>query len=367
MSRVLFLANHFITLYSFRKEILQRLCADGHEVYLSLPENEDNHLFEEMGCKIVLTDIDRRGVNPKNDVKLMMQYKKIIKKVNPDVIFSYTIKPNIYGAMVSNWLHYRQVCNVTGTGATFLKKSFVSRVATVLYRLSIKHSYKVFFQNTGDREYFIAHKMIKNNWAMLPGSGCNVDEHHFVEMPSDEVVCFLFSGRVMEVKGIDEYLECAKAIHTRYPNTRFLIAGWNEEEKYKTIVAEYEKAGYVEYIGFRKDINDWVARCHCTILPSHGGEGVPNVLLESAATGRACIGSRINGTMDVIEEGKNGYLFEAGNAADLIAKVEQFLALTLDEKKAMGRAGRLKVEKEFNRQIVVNAYVDEVKALEKKE
>ena len=367
MSKILFLANHFITLYSFRKELIRRLCEDGHEVYLSLPQDEDNKTFEEMGCRIVLTDIDRRGVNPKNDLKLIKQYRKIIPEVDPDVIFSYTIKPNIYGTLVSNKLHYRQVCNVTGTGATFLKKSFVSTVATMLYKMYIKKCYKVFFQNTGDKDYFVAHKMIKDNWAMLPGSGCNLDEHEYIEMPSDEIVSFIFIGRVMELKGIDQYLECAKVIHEKYPNTKFYIAGWNEEEKYKAIVFEYEKAGYVEYIGFRKDINDWIAKCHCTVLPSHGGEGVPNVLLESAATGRACIGSKINGTMDVIDDGVTGYLFDTGSAADLTAKVEQFLKLSFEEKKAMGLAGRKKVEKEFNREIVIKGYQDEVRAVSVKE
>ncbi len=367
MSRVLFLANHFITLYSFRKELICRLCEGGHEVYLSIPQDEDNKVFEDMGCKIVLTDIDRRGVNPKNDLKLIKQYKKIIPEINPDMIFSYTIKPNIYGSMVSNKLNYRQICNVTGTGATFLKKSFVNTVATVLYKISIKRCYKVFFQNTGDRDYFIANKMIKDNWAMLPGSGCNLEEHPYVEMPSDEEVRFIFIGRVMELKGIDQYLECAKAIHKNHSNTKFYIAGWNEEEKYKAIVSEYEKAGDVEYIGFRKDINDWIAKCHCTVLPSHGGEGVPNVLLESAATGRVCIGSKINGSKDVIDESKTGYLFEPGNTDDLTEKVEKFLTLSFEEKKAMGLAGRTKVEKEFNREIVIKAYQDEVKAASGKE
>lgn len=360
MSKILFLANHFITLYSFRKELIYRLCKEGNEVYLSLPQDEDNKIFEEMGCRIILTDIDRRGINPKNDLKLIMQYRKMITEIKPDVIFSYTIKPNIYGTLVSNRLHYRQICNVTGTGATFLKKSFVSTVATMLYKISVKKCYKVFFQNTGDKDYFVAHKMVRDNWAMLPGSGCNMDEHKLVEMPSDEIVSFIFIGRVMELKGIDQYLECARKIHETHPNTKFYIAGWNEEEKYKTVVSEYEKNGYVEYIGFRKDINDWIAKCHCTVLPSHGGEGVPNVILESAAMGRACIGSKINGTTDVIDDGVTGYLFDTGSAADLTAKVERFLQLGFEEKKTMGLAGRAKVEKEFDRQIVVDKYLEEI-------
>ncbi len=359
--RILFLANHFITLYSFRKELIQQLLDEGNEVYLSLPEDDDNRIFEEMGCKIVLTDIDRRGVNPVKDMNLIRQYHRIIPEINPDIIFSYTIKPNIYGSMVTNQLHYRQVCNVTGTGATFLEKNAVSMIATALYKMSMKNCYKVFFQNTGDRDYFVEHHMIKDNWSMLPGSGYNLEEHRYVEMPSVETVNFIFIGRVMKLKGIDEYLACAKAIKEKHPNTNFYIAGWNEEEEYKAIVSDYEQKGYVEYIGFRKDINDWIAKCHCTVLPSHGGEGVPNVLLESAATGRVCIGSKINGTMDVIEEGKTGYLFETGNAEDLTAKVEQFLGLSFEEKKAMGIAGRKKIEAEFDRQIVIDRYLDEVR------
>ena len=149
---------------------------------------------------------------------------------------------------------------------------------------------------------------------MLPGSGCNLEEHTFKPMPEDDVVRFIFIARVMKLKGIDEYLEAAKRIKEKYPNTEFIIAGWNEEEEYKKIVGDYHEQGIVNYIGFRSDLDDWIAKCHCTVLPSHGGEGVPNVLLESAANGRACIGSTINGTMDIIDDGVDGYLFETGNA-----------------------------------------------------
>ncbi len=363
MSKILFLANHFITLYSFRKELICRLCQQGHEVVLSLPQAEDNKFFEEMGCKIAITDIDRRGVNPKNDIKLIRQYKKIISEVAPDIIFSYTIKPNIYGTLVSNKLRYRQICNVTGTGATFLKKNIVRAIATVLYKKSVKKCYKVFFQNRGDKDYFVQRKMIKENWELLPGSGCNLEQYTYIDMPSDEKVYFIFVGRVMELKGIDEYLTCAKSIRQRYPNTVFYIAGWNEEEKYKSIVGAYEKAGYVQYIGFCKDIRERLAECHCIILPSHGGEGVPNVLLEAAATGRACIGSKVNGTVDVIENGTTGYLFKTGDSDDLIAKAEEFLSLSYEEKKAMGYAGRKKVEKEFDREIVIEKYIQEIEKL----
>lgn len=361
MSKVLFLANHFITLYSFRKELINKMVVEGHELYLSLPASDDNKYFEDLGCKIVPTEIDRRGVNPLKDLKLIKQYKKIIREINPDIIFSYTIKPNIYGTMASNKTGHKQVCNITGTGATFLKESLVSKICKFLYRRSVKKCYEVFFQNTGDRDYFIKNKMVKNNFDMLPGSGCDLESHPYYPMPNDDIIKFIFIGRVMELKGIDEYLECAKTIKTKYPNTEFIIAGWNEEEKYKAIVEEYQNQGYVNYIGFRKDISVWMKNTHCTILPSHGGEGVPNVLLESAATGRICIGSKINGTSDVIEDGKTGYLFETGNGQSLILAIEKVLSLTSEERTLMGKAGRIKIENEFNREIVINKYMEELK------
>lgn len=357
--RILFLANHFITLYSFRKELIQEMVKLGHEIWLSLPKSDENVYFENLGCKIVETSIDRRGINPIKDIKLVRFYKNIMHQIKPDIIFSYTIKPNIYGTLASNG-KYRQVCNITGTGATFLSRNFISVICEMLYKLSIKKCYKVFFQNTGDRDFFIKEGLVKNNYGMLPGSGCNLQQHAFKPFPDYKELRFLFIGRVMKLKGIDEYLQAAKIIKTKYSNTRFYIAGWNEQPEYMKLVENAQRNGYVEYIGFRKDIDLWIEKCHCIILPSHGGEGVPNVLLEAAATGRICIGSKINGTMDVIEDGKTGFLFNAGDSQDLASQIEKFILLPENEKIAMGKAGREKVEREFDRQIVIKTYLNEV-------
>lgn len=362
--KVLFLSNHFITLYSFRKELISRLIQEGHDVYISTPADEQNKYFADLGCHIIETSMSRRGMNPAKDLGLITKYKKIMKEVQPDIIFSYTIKPNIYGCIASNSLHLKQVCNVTGTGATFLKESILSKVVRALYRASMKRAYKIFFQNTGDKDYFVTHGLVKDNWELLPGSGVDLEQHAFSDMPDDNTVNFIFIGRVMGVKGIDQYLECAKEIKTKYLNTCFYIAGFNEEEKYQKLVEEYHNTGYVNYIGFQKNINEWIKKCHCTILPSLGGEGVPNVLLESAATGRACIASTINGSTDAVEDGVTGYLFETGNSQSLIEKVETFIALPRVEKLQMGVAGRNKAEKEFDRQIVVDAYLEELRKVD---
>ncbi|MGY3815703.1 glycosyltransferase family 4 protein [Globicatella sulfidifaciens] len=362
--RILILSNHFITLYNFRKELIKRLNDEGHEVYISMPKSDDNKFFKDMGCKIIETPVDRRGINPLRDIVLIMTYTRIMKEVNPDIVFSYTIKPNIYGSVASNITKNKQVNNVTGTGGTFLKRNFVSEVAKLLYKMSIKKSYKVFFQNSGDKDLFVKNNMVKDNYAMLPGSGVNLEQFQVSELPSDKETNFIFMGRVMALKGIDQYLETAKVVKAEYPNTNFYIAGFIEEEKYKPIIDEHDSKGIIKYIGFQKDIKSWIERCHCTVLPSHGGEGVPNVLLESAAMGRVCIASNINGSKDVIDDGVTGYLFETGNAEDLTDKVKKFLDLSFEEKVRMGLTGRAKVEREFDRQIVIGRYLEEIRYLE---
>ncbi|MGF7057743.1 glycosyltransferase family 4 protein [Brassicibacter mesophilus] len=359
--RILILSNHFITLYNFRKELIKRLNDEGHEVYISMPKADDNKFFSDMGCRIIDTPVDRRGINPIRDFGLILNYIKIMKEVTPDIIFSYTIKPNIYGSIASNITKNKQVNNITGTGATFLKRNFVSEVAKLLYRLSVKRSYKVFFQNSGDKDLFVKNGMVKDNYAILPGSGVNLEQFQVSELPYGVDTNFIFMGRVMELKGIDQYLETARVVKEKYQYANFYIAGFIEEEKYKSIIEEYHSKGIIDYIGFQKDIKSWIEKCHCTILPSHGGEGVPNVLLESAAMGRVCIASKINGSKDVIDDGVTGYLFETRSAEDLADKVMSFLKLNFEDKVKMGLAGRAKVEKEFDRQIVSDRYLDVIK------
>ncbi|TDQ38649.1 glycosyltransferase family 4 protein [Aureibacillus halotolerans] len=358
--RILILSNHFITLYNFRKELILKLVEDGHEVFISMPKDTDNIFFTNMGCKVIDTPVDRRGINPIRDFKLILRYINIMNRIKPDITFSYTIKPNIYGCIASNLTKNKQVSNVTGTGATFLKKNLISNIAGFLYKISFKRSYKVFFQNYGDRDYFVENHMVKNNYAMIPGSGVNLKQYELCNLPPENHMNFLFIGRVMKLKGIDQYLMTAKNIKQVYPNTNFYIAGFIEEDSYKAIINDYVEKGIVNYIGFQKDIKSWIQKCHCTILPSHGGEGVPNALLESAAMGRVCIASKISGSEDVVDEGVTGFLFEPGNALDLINKVEIFIKLDFETKKQMCLEARKKVENEFDRQLIIRAYLSEI-------
>ena len=186
------LSNHFITLYNFRKELVKKLVDDGNEVFISIPKSDENSFFLEMGCKVIETPVDRRGVNPIRDFGLILNYIKIMKQLKPDITFSYTIKPNIYGCIASNFTKNKQVSNITGTGATFLKKNAVSTIAKILYKLSLKKSYKVFFQNSGDKDFFVENHMVRNNYAMLPGSGVNLEQYEVCDLPADDETNFIF-------------------------------------------------------------------------------------------------------------------------------------------------------------------------------
>ena len=359
---VLFLSNHFITLYAFRRELIERLLARGHRVVLSMPADEQNAYFENLGCEIIDTPMSRRGLNPLEDLKLLRRYKEIMLAVQPDIIFSYTSKPDIYGSMASNALGFKQVCNITGRGNALAYDNLLAATVRALYRASIRNCYKVFFQNADDRDYFLRHGIVKENWALIPGSGVNLKQHTLAPMPDDGEIRFLYVGRIMRVKGIDQLLDCAVAVRRRHPNTRFYLAGWIEQDEYKDKLARYQEQGYIEYLGFQKDVDNWIRRCHCTVLPSHGGEGVPNAVLESAAAGRACIVSDVPGSRDAVEDGVTGYLFEAGSSAALIEKAERFLALTKEERERMGLAGHEKAAREFDRELVIDAYLREVEA-----
>jgi len=362
--RLLILSNHFVTT-NFRKEFIERLVIDGHEVFISSPESSENKIFNNnyfrhLGCSITDTHFERRGLNPIEDLKLIFHYIKIIKKINPHLVFSYTIKPTIYGLIASIFTHHKQITTITGTGSTFLSKSILSFIVKFLYRISLERSHKIYFQNEENKKFFIENKLIKRNSHVLPGSGVNLDEFKLETMPDDGKTNFIFIGRIKSLKGVDQYLEAAERIKEDHKSVNFYIAGFIEEEKFKSIIENYHSKGIINYLGFQTDIKSWIRQCHCTILPSLGGEGVPNTLLESSAMGRVCIASNIPGSKEVVENEKTGFLFTPGNTDELLEKIRNFIQMDYSEKVNMGIAAREKMEKEFDRQIVVEAYMRDV-------
>lgn len=365
--RILFFANHELTLRRFRLELIQRLVSQGHEVMVALPPAKENRLFSELGCEVREVPMQRHGLNPVQDLLLFLRCIRLFRGVRPDVVFSYTIKPNIYGSLAARVTGTRIVCNITGTGAAFLRENWLSGLVRFLYRYSVRKASLVFFQNESDQQYFRRHHLVEHNDELLPwGSGVNLTAFQPSPMPEDETTHFLYVGRVLKIKGIDLYLRCAERLRAEGIPAVCHIAGFVDEKGYAEKLQSLHQAGVVDYLGYCADMTEPLQSCHCVVLPSLGGEGVPNVLLEAAASGRACIASCIPGSKETVEDGVTGYLCRMGDENDLFRCMVAFTRLSQAEKEAMGHAGRRRMEERFDREKVIERYVEVVRTLEKR-
>jgi len=357
--KILILANSGGGLYRFRRELLEELMK-VHEVNICLPVDEFTDDLKTIGCKFIPCDfLERHGKNPLKEIQLIRFYDKLVKTEKPDIVFTYTIKPNVYGGMVCGKLNIPYVANVTGLGTAVENSGIMQNVTLTLYRMGLKKAQKVFFQNTENRDFMCNKSVIKGAYDLLPGSGVNLTQFSVSEYPENETIDFVFVGRMMKEKGIDNYLEAAEVITEKYPYTRFHICGEPEENYEKRIDELSGKKGII-FHGMVKNMKDMYKKICCTIHPTYYPEGLSNVLLESVASARPIITTNRAGCREVIDDGKNGYICKQNDTKDLIVQIEKFLALSREERKQMGLAGREKVEKEFDRQIVINKYLQEV-------
>lgn len=360
---ILILSNNIGGLCSFRKEVVQAICELGDKVIISVPEDSTRaDVLREMGCKIVLTSFNRRGMNPLSDYRQMRAYKKLIKQYRPKAVLTYTIKPNIYGGLAARLCHIPQLANVTGLGDAVENRGWLQKLTVFLYKIGLGKAKKVFFQNNSNRQFCIKTGIAKNNSVLLPGSGVNLQYHKYQDYPVDDgIIRFLFIGRLVKDKGIEEFFEAAKKIKSEHPNTEFQILG-GRETQYESQLDELIYDGTIVYLGTTYDVRPFIGAVNCTIMPSYH-EGMSNVNLESAANGRPVITTNVPGCCETVDDGRTGYLVEAKNPNGLMEAIERFISLPYNQKIIMGQNGREKVEKEFDRQIVVDAYLNEIKKI----
>ena len=360
--KILVLTNYIGGLHSFRKEVMKAIADDGYEVYISKPDDDERvKYFEEIGCHIIQTVFDRRGMNPLADFKLLLSYLKLIKQLKPKAVLSYTIKPNIYGGIACRLTRTPQLANVTGLGDALENGGWLQKLTVTLYKIGIGKAKCVFFQNGTNRDFCVKHGIVRNRTILLPGSGVNLRHHTFQAYPPDGIIKFLFISRLLKDKGTDEFFEMAESIKGKYPNTEFQIVGWVEGD-YKEKLDNLVDKGVISFLGSTSDIRPYLADVHCTILPSYH-EGMSNVNLESAANGRPVITTNVPGCRETVDDSRTGYLVSPRDAKDLTSAVERFIALPYSQKKQMGVNARKKVEREFDRQIVVDAYQKEIREL----
>ncbi len=367
--KVLILANNDVGLYKFRKELIEELIYPGsyldgrkgksYEVYISLPYGGYIPELKTMGCHFINTPVDRRGVNPITDLKLLMRYRAMLKKIKPDIVLGYTIKPNIYGGIACAEKNIPYVCNITGLGTAVENKGLLQFVILNLYRFALRKVQTVFFQNKENEQFFTKHNLCTGRHKMLPGSGVNLDYYKPIEYPKGDTIEFAFVARIMKEKGIDQYLDAAKCIRKKYPNTRFHVCGFCEQE-YENIIREMEKKSIIIYHGLVDDMREIYAKVHCVVHPTYYPEGLSNVLLEASASARPIITTNRSGCKEVVDDGMNGYFIKERDKNNLIEVIEKFLRLKWNDKNNMGILGREKVEREYDRKIVVQNYMNEL-------
>lgn len=357
--RILFLVNHDVVIYNFRLEIVERFINDGHEVHISSPYGERIEDLKALGAIYHEIKMDRHGMNPKEELRILKYYKNLMKIVKPDICLGFTIKPNIYGAIAARGQHIPFVANITGLGTAVENPGLSQKISIFLYRYAFKNVQRVFFQNEENKKFFDDHGLTKGKGVIIPGSGVNLTRYPYRAYPEKETICFAFISRIMKEKGIDQYLDAAEEIKKKHRNVEFNVCGFCEPE-YDGRLQEEDQKGVVNYHGMIRDVPSFMGQMHCIIHPSYYPEGISNVLLEACATGRPIITTDRSGCREVVDDGVNGYMISCQSSKELIEAVEKFLKLSWEEKKAMGQAAREKVEREFDRQIVVEKYVEEV-------
>ena len=357
---ILVLANEDEGLFQFRGELLIELLKE-HKVFTSVPEGNYTDDLEAMGCTVLRTALERHGINPIQDISLLLKYNHYIKTIKPDLVLTYTIKPNVYGGFVCGIRKIPFFANITGLGTAVEYPGLMQKITILLYKIGLRKATKVFFQNQYNKEFMQDYKIVGNNYRIIPGSGVNLSHYYLQPFPKERVE-FAFISRIMKEKGIDQYLEAAEYIKKKHPEIIFHICGYYDGS-YENTITDYQNRGVIKYHGNLRDVRDIHKVIQCTIHPTYYPEGLSNVLLESAASGRAIITTNRSGCKEVVDDGVNGFVVRERDTEDLIRKIEQFISLSWEERRNMGLNGRAKVEREFNRQIVIDAYLEEINKL----
>lgn len=368
---VALLTNHDDDVYCFRKELIEGLKEAGYNVLVSCPYGEKLELMGENCFKHDNVYIDRRGTNPVSDIKLLFHYRRMMSRYCPDVVLTYTSKPNVYGSLAAASLGIPYINNVTGLGSVLGMNKMLQIFILFLFKIAFKKSSCVFFQNEENMQLARKKGLVKKKYQLIPGSGVNTERFPLQSYPeggngvTGEKVVFNYIGRVLRDKGVDDYIEAAKRIKEKYPNTEFNILGFIEptEIQYKNVLRDLGEQGIVYYLGQQKDVRPFIERAHAIIHPSTYGEGMSNVLLENASSGRFIITTDNAGCRETLIDGVTGYMYHGGNVEELIHKIEKFLALDNSDRKSMGIQGREYVRDNFSRDIVVTAYLRKIRGL----
>ena len=361
------ITNHDDDIYCFRKELIESLLQEGYDIVVSCPYGPKIDLMKPIPFVYDNPVIDRRGMNPISDFKLLYHYYKLFKKTRPIVVLTYTAKPNVYASLAAHALGIPVINNLTGFGSVLFAKGLKKYLIMSLFKLAYRYSACIMFQNSVNMQMAIDAGLVKGKYRLIPGSGVNTERYPLQPYPnggngiSGEPVVFNYIGRILHEKGVDDFIDAAKRIKQKYPQTEFNMIGFVEptENHYEQELKELKSQNIVIYRGSQNDVKPFIKRAHATILPSYG-EGMSNVLLESASSGRFLITTNKQGCQETVHNGKTGFVYLSGDVDDLVKSIEMFLAMPNEQRKLAGELGRKRMKEMFSRQIVIDAYKEEI-------
>lgn len=348
-------------IYNFRLGLLKSLEENGFTITAIAPWDNYSKELINLGYNYQPLDFDSKSINPFKDIKLTWQLYQLYKKNKPTILLHYTIKPNIYGNIAAWFAGIPVISNISGLGTVFLNDKLSSKIARFLYKISLKASSKVFFQNSADQSLFIHLRLVdKSKTGLLPGSGINIKKFP----PSKQQNCgsftsFLFVARLVKDKGLLEYMEASKILKAKYPNIKFRILGSFYSNNPTAISRDdmdtWEKKGIIEYLGTSDDAPSIMAQADCIVLPSYR-EGLSRVLLEAACMEKPIITTDTPGCRDVVDDSINGFLAKVRDSTDLAVQMDKMISIQPKKRIEMGIKGRKKIAKEFNEDTVIHQY-----------
>lgn len=368
MKKILFVANTSWSLYKFRKGLIERLVNDGFRVYLAAPHDEYAERLTALGAGYVeIRNLEAKGSNLFRDIRLLAEFYRMYKRIRPDLIFHYTIKPNIYGTLAAFFHKIPSIAVVTGLGYTFINKNIVAKIAIILYRMVFRLSKEVWFLNEEDKRIFVSRKLVKDRQVfLLNGEGVDTawfSPAIFPEPEPDEEIRFCLIARLLYDKGILEYVKAAEMLKKRYENLKFQVLGYlnvlNPTAVKREELEGWIKRGILEYLGSVDDVRSVMQNASCIVLPSYR-EGMSMVLMESASMAKPIITTDIPGCRQLVDDGETGFLCRLKDPDDLAAKMEAFVWLTPRERQEMGYRGREKMLREFDVQEIIRIYLAKI-------
>lgn len=367
--KIAIVLNTSWNIYNFRMGLVNSLLEHGHEVTAIAPKDEYTHLLIDAGCNYQEVTMDSRGANVIKDLGLIFELLGIYRRVKPDVILHYTIKPNIYGTLAASILRIPTVNNVCGLGTAFLNKGIVSRIAIGMYKLAFKFPKLVYFQNDDDKKFFEENNIIRNNATqVLPGSGINLAHFKPSESAKNKKFTFLLISRLIHDKGIIEYIDAVKYLKEKGVDANFQILGNKDTEHRRgiseDIINSWIDNNIVEYLGSTDDVRPYINKADCIVLPSYR-EGTPKSLLEAASSAKPIVATNVAGCTNIVQDNVNGMLCNVKDSQDLANKLEAMSELPKKRLIEMGIESRKIVEQRFDEKIVIDSYLNTISSFQK--